>query len=61
MACERILAWQTGRQVGMGLAYVAIARDESKVVAVCFQGILAELERILYTDHVRFHLCHPYT
>ena len=46
------------RQVGTSWAYVQLELS-TKVVAVCFQALavsfLAELEGVLYADHVRFH------
>ena len=31
-----------------------------KVVAVCFQGLARRSCRVMYSDHVIFHSCHPY-
>ena len=52
IACERILAWQTGGRC------LCTARYESK--SCVLKGFLAEFGGVLYADHVRFHSCHPY-
>ena len=59
IADSRVANW---RQVGTGWAYVRLGIS-LKVVSVCFQGlgVLAELEGVLYPDHVRFHSRQPYT
>ena len=38
-----------------GLGLCTATESSPKVVAVCFLGFLAELDGVLYLDHVRFH------
>ena len=38
-----------------GLGLCTATELSPKVVAVCFLGVLAELDGVLYPDHVRFH------
>ena len=51
------------RQVRSSWTGVCTARDESKSCWCVFKAkldVLAELEGVLYADHVRFHSYHPY-
>ena len=62
---SRVSQFSRGKlEAGRNELGVCTARDESKVVAVCFQGLAMrsrrELDGVLYADHVSFHSCHPY-
>ena len=52
-------------EAGGNVLGLCTARDESKCCCCVFSrpsyiGFLAELEGVLYADHVRFHAGHPY-
>ena len=48
-------------EAGRNEVGLCTARDESIKLLLCvFKAVLADLEGVLYPDHVRFHSCHPY-
>ena len=51
---------EAGRN-GQGLCTAKVVQKLLLCVFKAYLGVLAELEGVLYPDHVRFHSCHPYS